>query len=333
MPHSGGGGSHSGGSHSGGGSPGSSGPSHYRGQSTYYPGSHRYRYQHNGRYHYYYSDRPLRKGDLTMGAIVPMIFGASVLMFSLFFNMAIERTKGGPLEVEDDAYVVIFDESNLMSDEDEAVLLRELIDFRDETGVTVNVKTVPHDRSYGDVEYESYHEYVDMFRDEKHWLIYFVGEDPDLNDEWEWNLMCGDECVRVLNTKQEEKFTRVFQDKLELKTPLQYTIIEALNGLEPDLRGGHVWGNMTVNGESVRGQHVSLFALIALRGALLVGFLLILCGIWMKVKPLTGEKKSKTEAVLDDIDMTVSCGRCGFKVQPGTAICPQCGAVLSVRKM
>lgn len=300
MPHSGGGGSHGGGHHSGGSH--SSGPSYTRGQKTHYPGSRRYFYYYNNRRCYYYSDSVLKDSDFKQRYKSYICFGMIwLLFFAVFVVCSVRYDNGGPLDTSGlDTSIIINDYADIINDDGEYELYSYLNKFLDDTGVIVSVVTYPNHNPSSSVEDESYSTYVKMFSDESHWLIYYCGRDYYRADDWEWNLMCGDDCVRVLGYDQEDKFTRSFHSNLLCDMTFEDAVISALKSLEPDMSGGFKYSsNVTVNGRDVSGEKIGSSGLIFII-FIVVGFAFIIVGVVGLCKPLTDEQKAKLGAKLDD---------------------------------
>lgn len=340
MPHSGGGGSHGGGSshssHSSSGGSHSSGPSYTRGQSTPYPGARRYVYYHNHTPCYYYSDRPLTTLDFRSGYMGLIFIGAVWFILVTFICfMFFDRTEGGPIDTGGiDKTIYINDYADVINDEDEDRLKSRLEDFRSETGVIFAVVTSPvHNIGY-DMETEAYNEYVSMFYDEQHWLIYYVGSDYDRTDDWSWNLMCGDDCSSVLDYRQEDNFVDEFHANLIRDMSFADAVIRAVDSLNPRLKPGYKYSEgVYVNGEYAGGQHVSSLIVYGAYAFALIGLVMVISGIKGLCKPISDENKSKMKAtvVKDDEPVYIECSYCGGKVVKGTLTqCPYCSANLDL---
>lgn len=340
MPHSGGGGSHSGGSsfssHSSSGGGHSSGPSYSRGQSKPYPGSHRYVYYYNNAPHYYYSDRVLKTIDFKWWCWG--LIGVGLFWFMLVFCLTYAffvKVESGPLylgSVNKD--ILIYDNSDLMSDSEEEYLRNYLEDFRDDTGVIFSVVTYPDHNIGRDIEVESYNEYCSMFYDEKHWLIYYVGYDQSRDDDWEWNLMCGDDCGVILNTSQERKFVNEFHANLLRDMSFSDAVIKAVDKLNPNLNGGYVYRNgVEVNDVEVGGQHVSTLSVYAWYTMAYAGLIVCIKGIINLLKPVKGLDKAKMQAKpVPEYVRYLTCEYCGGSViMDTTTSCPYCGAHFDFR--
>ena len=328
MPHSGGGGSHGGGSH--GGSHSGGGSSRPRISNTYFNGSNRYVYYLNNRPHYYYAMRPYKAKE---GAAFLLAFGIIWLLFSVLIIAAmVTYDGGGKLQLPYDSEIVIDDEAHMIDDDDRLVYY--LKEFQEKSGVTVGVVTRKSADAYiGDTcEVQSYNCYVKMWADERHWLIYYVGDRKDRSDDWEWNLMCGDECVRVLSYNEEDKFTKNFHRYLvdSNRYTFDNAVIKALSALEVDTGKQFIYREgVTVNGEDAGGARVSVFPAFLM--FVLPGVIMIICGIVKLVRKPSQEQIAKENAyktatatggVQED-----TCEYCGGVYVVGTVIsCPHCGA-------
>ena len=347
MPHSGGGGSHSGG-FSGGGSSFSSGgsgsssytPSYTRGQRTYYPGSHRYVYYYNREPRYYYSTSKLTNMDYKGKWFICFAVGFFwALLWIGIVAMMVERVPSGPLRMGDiDRTIYIIDNAGVIDNSDKQVLKRELENFRDKTGIILSIVTYPEHQMGYNMETEAYNEYVRMFTDEQHWLIYYVGTEMDRSDDWEWHLMCGDDCVRILNSNDEYKFSSSLHANFVRDISFADAVIRSVDAIEPNLDGGLVYKQgVTVNDMPAGGEPVSPVFLFIFPTIGLAGVILAIISLVMIIKPVPKEHKAKMNAYNMDKAGTkiIKCEYCSGNVVTGTAVnCPYCGAALPlVNKM
>lgn len=338
MPHSGGGGSHSGGSHhSSSHSHSSSGRSNARPRMsrTYFAGSKKYVYYYNNEPRYYYADRPYRFSNDQAGGFFSIIFGLIWTLFSAFFGVMFFTYDGGPLPLHYDTSIVIDDEIGII--EDRASLENSILKFQDETGVTISVVTRPTYNEYTDMGYdvedESYYCYVTRFTDESHWLIYYRGNEIDRSDDWQWNLMCGDDCLRVLSRSQEDKFTDEFHKRLN--NPDRYSfedcVIDTLNLLKPSIEPHLVYRDgVNVNGVESGGQQASLLFVGFILIFVVIGMIVLVSGIIQIFKKKSPEDIAMANGIEIDPNQyidTKNCIYCGGVYLPGTVKkCPHCGA-------
>ena len=219
MPHSGGGGSHGGGSH--GGSSGGSGGSSHRTSKNYFPGSTRYRrHYYDGREDdYFYSDAVPRKTGMT-GIVILLCF-ASIFMAMLIPNLV----KTSPKKLKEN-YVRpesrIIDNIDIIDNGSE--LEKVLEEYNDITGICPVVYTMyveDYKDSYEDLEAFAYKKYLDLFSDERHYLlVYAIPEDQadrfrsgDLKvPDYYWESMIGDDTDALYN---EKTFVREVQNGFE----------------------------------------------------------------------------------------------------------------------
>lgn len=331
MPHSGGGGSHSGGHH-GGSHHSGGGSSKPRISNSYFNESNRYVYYLNNRPHYYYALRPYKPKE---GLVSTLVFGVFWLLFSMAFVLVfIKYDDGGKLPLNYDKEIVIDDGAYMIDDEER--LKEYLLEFQEKTGVTVGVVTRNSYDTYkgNDCELQSYNCYVSMWDDESHWLIYYVGDNKDRSDNWEWNLMCGDDCVKVLSYDQEDNFTQNFHRYLVASTRYSFEdcIIKALSELNIETGKRIVFRDgVTVNGKSSGGAKVDIVTAVLLSIFPIIGFIIVLKSIISLVKKPTEEQVARmnayrmsnaTGAVQEDI-----CEYCRGVYAVGTVTsCPHCGA-------
>lgn len=340
MPHSGGGGSHSGGSHH------SSHSSHSHSSSgrssarprmskTYFAGAKRYVYYYENEPRYYYADKQYRLSNNQANAIFLIIFGLVWTLFSTFFGFMFFTTESGTLPMRYDTSVVIDDGIGII--EDMESLERSILQFQDETGVTVSVVTRNTTNEYNDMGYgvedESYYCYITRFSDESHWLIYYRGDALDRSDNWEWNLMCGDDCLKVLSKRQENKFTDEFHKHLDNpdKYSFEKCIIDTLGVLKPSTKLHLVYRDgVNVNGMESGGQPASFVMVGFILLFVVVGMIVLINGIIQIFKKKTPEEIAMgkgIEIAQNQYIDTKNCIYCGGVYLPGTVkSCPHCGA-------
>lgn len=320
MPHSGGGGSHGGGSH-GGSHRGGSGSSN-RVSQTYFRGAHRFMYYYNGRPHFYYANRKVTSNTKATG-ISLILFAVMWLLISMPVVIAAisDVFVSGPLSLNYDTEIVIDDEIGIVDNKSELIDAFEA--FQEKTGVTFGIVTRSPENEYMGSSYETqaYNCYVSRWDDERHWLIYYVGSSLDRSDNWHWELMCGDDCTRILSTSIEDKFTSDFHRYLVASERYSFNeaVLTALN-------------NINVQPGSINSDGILVLLPMLLFPTL--GIIILIGGIKMAVKPLTDEEKAKKQAVeinVDSVCEEVVCDYCGGVYIKHTCVeCPHCGAPVKV---
>lgn len=338
MPHVGGSGSSSSGS-SGGSSSSSrlesshgrssvdSKPDYYRGQESYYPGSHKYHYRYNGEDKYYYSDTQLTKKDIKYNDKGLVFLGIMLtVMWLIVLLSQCGFYKGGPINTGNYNAVVIKDNVGLMDREEYADLSKTLLEFYDRTGVAVSVLTrTKRVNSSGSITDEAYDMYCDMFKDECHWLIYYIAGDNDTASR-QWQLICGDNCSKVLSATQEKRFMYKFRINLSEGMPLGDAITGAINSLRPDLLPGFCYKLDTPIYGGL-GDRAYLFSSILL----FLIFLSVRCSfrsIMRLSMPLSELEKAKMNAVRVKCDtLPMTCSNCGntSDIPLDEDTCPCCG--------
>lgn len=213
MPHSSGGGS--GGSGSSGGSGGSGSR---RFGSDYYRGSHRYVYYNNltRNLAYYFSDREYTKKDAESRKRGQWFSAVVFIFFGLISLITYALSRNDKITTDYDTAIVIQDDAQVLSGDDQSGLERSFAGFLEKTGITPAFLSVDYkdwsDR-YPSLEQYAYEAYLDRFEDEKHWLVVYS---PDReSDCWYWHGMIGDDCGRVISSSLEQEFTKAVQSELE----------------------------------------------------------------------------------------------------------------------
>ncbi|SCW30057.1 hypothetical protein SAMN02910456_00386 [Ruminococcaceae bacterium YRB3002] len=248
MPHSSGGGSHGGGFHGG------HGGSSRRTSRTYFTGAHRY----------IYYNRVTRTPETTYANYDVRQSSPHLIILSIIYiPMIIVACLGGcisafhypsKIKMNYDTKIVIQDDADLMTDEEEEELMESLEAFQKETGITPAVFTTHHEdwkKKNKTLEKYAYNLYVSEFKDEKHWLI--VYSEPEHPDEdyvdWRWEGMQGDRTDSILT----EKVTKTFNKRLQnnLLKPDKYTVAEAIGDafdrFTPHVMDSYIqWGMLIV---------------------------------------------------------------------------------------
>lgn len=320
MPHSGGGGSHGGGSH-GGSHSGGSGSSN-RVSRTYFSGAHRYMYYYNGRPHYYYANHKVTSNTKSAG-VTFIVFAVIWILMSLpvVISSVSEVFVSGPLSLNYDTKIVIDDEIGIV--DNKAGLTDAFTAFQEKTGVTLSVVTRSPENAYMGSSYETqaYNCYVSRWDDERHWLIYYVGSSLDRTDDWHWELMCGDDCTKILSSSIEDQFTRDFHRYLVAGERYSFSeaVISALNNI------------------NVQPGSINADGIIQLLPALIFpafGIIILVVGIIVTAKPLSAEEKAKNQAVeinVNSVCEEVVCDYCnGVYIKHTCVECPHCGAPVKI---
>ncbi|MGN0688186.1 MAG: hypothetical protein ACI4KA_08780 [Oscillospiraceae bacterium] len=320
MPHSGSGGSHSGGSH--GGSHRSGSGSSNRVSKTYFRGAHRFMYYYNGRPCYYYANRKVVPNTRATG-ISLIVFAVMWLLMSLPAVIGSISTifVSGPLSLNYDTRIVIDDEIGIVDNKTELTDAFEA--FQEKTGVTFSIVTRSPENAYMGSSYEkqAYNCYVSRWDDEKHWLIYYVGSTRDRTDDWHWELMCGNDCTRILSTSIEDKFTGDLHRYLVANERYSFSeaVLTSLN-------------NINVKPGSIKAEDIGLLLVVLVFPAF--GLIFLVAGIKITIKPASDEEKAKSQAVeigVNSVCREVVCDYCGGVYIKHTCVeCPHCGAPVKV---
>lgn len=342
MPHSGGGGSHSGGhSHSS----HSSHSSHnnynsHRSRHSYskykqFENDKKYLYYYNGEPQFYYASNPTSKFIGKMESIPYLFIGFVFSLLTIIFSFAFWDVEEGTLALDYDTAIVVDDEIGIVKDR--ANLIGNLQEFQVQTGVTVAVVTRTPENAYPgyDCKNQSYNFYIDNFADESHWLIYYVGQNADRSDDWQWHLMCGDDCVKVLPRSQEDRFTDIFHECLldSDRYCFDDCVKQALSALDYNTKKRMVYADgVSENGYDVSGEPVDITAYILFGIFGLVGIVMLIIAFKHLLKKPTEQEIARSKAVevpWDTNSMEAKCIYCGGKYIRGTvANCPYCNVGL-----
>ncbi len=314
MPHSSGGGSHGGGSHhsSSGRSGGDSG---VRTSNRYFPGSHRYVYYRNYRPIYYFSNAapPTRR----VPPVLTLIVSGIILVALNAFLVWVSYERPRKLDIDYDATVQVIDDANVMTDQEERELTRTLQDFLDLTGITPVVLTDYNSKwqgFYSSLENYAYDRYLNMFSDEKHWLIvYTEPENPSANfNDWYWEGMQGDDTDPVLTSSKADSFTDDLHDRLLART--RNTVAKAINDAFRESMKTIMREGFTADG---------IQALLIVNGIGIVITLISFFSVQSRNK-LVGAARCATDQGTTREDKCEYCG--GLYVHGLHMTCPHCNA-------
>ncbi|MBP5260995.1 MAG: TPM domain-containing protein [Clostridiales bacterium] len=215
MPHSSGGGSHGGGSH-GGSHGGHGGGSGRHTSHAQFPGSTRYVYYRDRQPVFVYSNYDITK-KRSPARFLLLLFYAPFILVMIFGvgKSAINIPVKLMLDYDDE--IIIDDRADVFSDE--AALEDTLEEFRDKTGITpavISVNNGDWNKNYTNLENYAYDLYVNMFEDEKHWLIVYSQPAEPKGEfvEWYWEGMQGDETDNIITVKTANTFNSVMQKNM-----------------------------------------------------------------------------------------------------------------------
>ncbi len=338
MPHSSGGGSHSGGSHSSSSSSSfsSGGGSHSGGTRKATPitvssptkGYSRYAFYTNSGIKYkYVKDAPELSSLLNLFLLIvylPFYIGIGGLLLQ-----SIQMVRPIDMSSYQDHNIAIYDYAGIITDEEENVLNKELKNFRDKTGITPVVMT-DYNENWTDYYYHlenyAYDLYVNMFTDEKHWLIIYTEPeypDPQFND-WYFEGMQGDDTDRILS----ENVTTQFNENLQkLLTDNKYSVGDSFI-----YTFRHLTKNNKITGFHIEktGLGISALFLIFITGHMMLMLTGTIKGVKESKKAIEDVKK-KGIPVSENVNEDV-CEYCNGVYIHGIHIaCPHCGA--PIKKM
>ena len=217
MPHSSGGGSHSSGSHSG---SGTSFSSKYSAKSSSFAGSTRYLYYADSKPYFVYANYDIRKGRKLPVKSAPIIF-CIIFMLMAILHIPTEYHNPTKLEWSEEELssikyetILISDTANVISDKES---LRKSLDaFYNETGIMPAVITVEESiwvNNYTEIEHFAYDTYVNLFDDEKHWLILYSSAEKNESgfENWKWEGMQGNDTDPILSSNETNLFNKTLQ--------------------------------------------------------------------------------------------------------------------------
>ena len=318
MPHSSGGGRSHGGSHRSSRSSKNSAANMRFGRS-YYPGANRYVYYRAGMPQYYFSDRPYTLQNARSEKIKQFFTSIISIILAAIFGFSGYRSLPQKVKMDYNTEILISDTARLLSDTEEAEMNEAFLSFQNKTGVTpafftINIKELK--TKGGDLQDYVYKLYVDTFNDEKHWLVVYCVDNVEKN--WSWEGMIGDNCGSMITTDLENEFTRQLQSNLmDNSKSLSASVIDAFNQIGQ--KAGKISGN----------KIPTLIFLFAGGGLLLFTAVKKIIGT-TKQKPEDDPRINATQCPVAETEPeTIKCDYCGNEfVAKLHTTCPHCGAPL-----
>lgn len=345
MPHSGGGGSHGGGSHhsshrSSGGSHrsssgGSSGPKiskkPFKGSHTYViydkVGNSRLLYSSSANYNARFSKAEFWSQLIfSLFFVVPGIIALIIAIVLSFKSISFGMNKTTHPYYVDDA-ITIFDEYDMISDDEERNLAKALENFRDETGIIPSVEFIHEEQwrdNYSDMEKFAYNEYVEKFYDEYHLLVVYSDGYHDENtgfNEFYYHTMWGDDLSKTADSRDEDKFLDILSKELT-----------KANGENIGAAIQNTFGKFLIKlkdkGFSFNSGFLFSAIFLVLWGGAFAG-----CGLFLLVPTLNSrnllQKEGEKMFKVDDVMKKAECAYCGCSYYLNTVgNCPSCNAPL-----
>ncbi len=320
MPHSSGGGSSGGGSHRGSGRSG--GKSNPKFGSQYYAGSHRYVYYVNRRPRYYFSDTPYTLKDAKERKKSGISGGILWTIISSFFFFTIAGAIHFPQKVPIDyeTGIVIEDNIDVLTGNEEAEMEEAFSRFRDDTGITPSFLAVSDSgwREQADtLEIYAYRSYINLFDDEKHWLVVYASEGD--RESWSWEGMIGDDCGGMITEDLEDQFTEEVQKNLWDSS--RYTVKDAVCQAFEDIDR---------KAQKVQFELEDILLLLGILAAIGYGIYKIIGSIRMRPEedPMLEASRCGLDQEKPAEDTCRYCG--GVYVHGAHETCPHCGAPAEV---
>jgi len=309
MPHSSGGGSSGGGFSSG---SSHSGPS-YRTSTRYFPGAVCYAYYTpRGRLRTIYTNNPNKpngKGNVAGIVIMSLMMavGLGIFLYSGYHH----PTK---LNTDYSTTIVIQDDQNVMTAEEEATLKATFDQFFTVSGICPSVLTVDNgvwNTHYASLQGYAYDAYINRFKDESHWLIVY-SDDNATGAKWAFEGMQGNNTDNILTQDVTKRFNESVYNSLTASKPVAASLNDAFNLILPNLM------------DTTFKIQPGMWAFIAIwEGALTFALVSTIVNM--------SRNKGLQNAVRIEASATKApCPNCGNLYIPGTvARCPKCGALLN----
>ncbi len=227
MPHSSGGGFSGGGFHSSsGGGHGSSGSSN-RTSTRPFPGAFCYVYYTRAGYaRTLYTNRdPKTVQKTSIGTWILLAFFFLVPIGVVLFTGNHTPKK---LDTNYATTILVQDDLNVLSAEEEATLDTTFHEFFDISGICPSIVTVQTENwktKYANLQGFAYDKYLNLFKDESHWLIVYSADDTSKKN-WAFEGMQGNDTDGILSKKVTDAFNKTCYDNL---TGATYTVGGAID--------------------------------------------------------------------------------------------------------
>lgn len=314
MPHSSGGGSGGGGGgggfHGGSSSHGHSGSSSYtpsyRYSRTPFVGSMCYLYYVHGEPQFIYSnDKPSKS---LKNLWISLFIKVAILIVPILLIFLTSWHFPKKLRTNYDTEILIADNIDALTVEEETKLKQTFASFFDKTGITPAIVTT-NDFTYTLEDY-AYNYYVKNFIDEKHWVIaYYQGP----RENWQFEGIQGDDTDTILYNDITLHFNKTLYTELNNNVAVGTAIDNAFNDLTPRLMKNYY--------KVESGMVVFIVA-----WSFVLGLMIIIDAF-----NLANKYKLKDATLVEDKEKLVlkKCPYCDKPYYAGTLKrCPGCGAVL-----
>lgn len=312
MPHSSGGGSFSGGVHSSSHSSSSSSSSR-RYSSRPFPGALCYVfYDRSYRPHLLYTNEAPETPKKMSWIVYIFLIIMTILPFGVLFFTSYHNPK--KLNTNYDTSIVIRDNNEVLSDEEETLLNNKFNEFFDATGITPALVTIDYNEHpyYASLEEYAYDCYVDNFKDEKHWLIVYSSSVGTKKDNWAFEGMQGNDTDSILYESITSKFNNALYNALsESETSLSDALIRSFDEIIPHI----------LDKTFIIEWPILIFTIVWL------GFVILF--LISQIITALRQKQMKNATPLKGSPILKECPYCGTKYYAETIErCPKCGAII-----
>lgn len=313
MPHSSGGGSFGGGFHGGGGSFHSSGSTNNgpRYSHHHFPGAFPYVYYSHGLAHVIYTDQDpatQKKAGGWVFVVLGIFFLLPIGILLLDSNKQPEK-----LPLASEHTISIVDNTNVISDAEEATLMPILKEFQDKSGITPYILTIDNNAT-SDLEDYAYNYYVRNWYDESHWLIVYSSDAGTQKQNFKFEGMQGDDTDAILYSRVTDTFNDTLYKNLMSDTYTVGAAFEAAyNSILPTLMDEGFYVDPGMIGFCV------VWDVIV--GLMIIGFI--------ENNKKIGQMKDAVKVENADSLKEKKCPSCGAPYYEGTILCcHKCGQPL-----
>lgn len=193
-------------------------------------------YDRHGRYHSYYTEDYNFGVENNKSNIIVALVLITIQMFIMLGGVLSTSLVLGHKVNGDVARIKVVDNIDLLTDNEESVVLDTLYTVYEKSGMPVTLYTDDYDWKtyYESIEVYSEELYYTMGLDEDSMIILFTSETIDDFFDWEYDMYCGDNTIHCLSDNSFDKLLDLFHKSMA-KGDLCTAIVYSWNNVKDDL--------------------------------------------------------------------------------------------------
>ncbi len=163
------------------------------------------------------SENGLRKYKKDLTILTMILLTMIVILVSVICLIAKPKHK---LSLPNDSESIVIDDVSLLTKDEKNDLLKSCDNFRDKTGIPVEIYigkqgVIEGNRTYPNLRDFAYDKYIAEFKDESHWLLaYAATNGAKFAPDWRFEGMQGNDTDPVLTTSNADKFNAELETNL-----------------------------------------------------------------------------------------------------------------------